>query len=216
MEKYKTIINKQFKGNEYLELYVSKDKLASTKTHIEDLNVVRKVNENNGHLIVYPNKLNRIEEVKNVVDSALEMLLKDVVSEETLVEAEDTMNQLANYLDCQLLYLNAIEKLKSGIYYRNALDDLRLALEKLLKEVLNVQTGLEKMDKPLLVYLKSRGAATGVANSIVQSLRFLYHYQNNHVKHDNNINEKDMDYIINQINIIVRHIIKLETNQNIQ
>ena len=206
MVKYNLIINRQWEGHEYIELHVPKSDIDSTQKLIEKLDAVRKVNISKEHLIVYPNIRYDIEEVKNAVESTL----KDVVSEKTIEETEEVQNLLGNYLDCQLLYNSAIDKLQNGKDYRNALDDLRLALEKLLKEVLDVHTGLEKMEEPLSKYLKSKGTATEIRKSIVQSFKYLYNYQNNHVKHDNSININDVEYIINQTNTIVRQIVKLE------
>ena len=206
MAKYKLIINRQWEGHEYIELHVSKSDIDSTQKLIEKLDAVRKVNISKEHLIVYPNIRYDIEEVKNAIESTL----KDVVSEKTIEETEEVQNLLGNYLDCQLLYNSAIDKLQNGKDYRNTLDDLRLALEKLLKEVLYVHTGLEKMEEPLSKYLKSKGTATEIRKSIVQSFKYLYNYQNNHVKHDNSININDVEYIINQTNTIVRQIVKLE------
>ena len=206
MVKYNLIINRQWEGLEYIELHVPKSDIDSTQKLIEKLDAVRKVNISKEHLIVYPNIRYDIEEVKNAVESTL----KDVVSEKTIEETEEVQNLLGNYLDCQLLYNSAIDKLQNGKDYRNALDDLRLALEKLLKEVLDVHTGLEKMEEPLSKYLKSKGTATEIRKSIVQSFKYLYNYQNNHVKHDNSININDVEYIINQTNTIVRQIVKLE------
>lgn len=206
MAKYKLIINRQWEGHEYIELHVSKSEIDSTQKLIEKLDAVRKVNISKEHLIVYPNIRYDIEEVKNAVESTL----KDVVSEKTIEETEEVQNLLGNYLDCQLLYNSAIDKLQNGKDYRNTLDDLRLALEKLLKEVLDVHTGLEKMEEPLSKYLKLKGTATEIRKSIVQSFKYLYNYQNNHVKHDNSININDVEFIINQTNTIVRQIVKLE------
>lgn len=206
MTKYKLLINRQWEGHEYIELHVSKSDIDSTQKRIEKLDAVRKVNISKDHLIVYPNVRYDIEEVKSIVESTL----KDVVSETAIEDTEGVQDLLGNYLNCQLLYNSAIEKLRNGKDYRNALDDMRLALEKLLKEVLDVNTGLEKMEIPLSKYLKSKETSTEIRNSVVQSLKYLYHYQNNHVKHDNNVNEDDVEYVINQTNVIVRHIINLE------
>lgn len=52
-------------------------------------------------------------------------------------EIKETKECLARYKTSLKLYEEALEKYKKGIYQRNVLDDMRLALESLIKEILN-------------------------------------------------------------------------------
>lgn len=62
------------------------------------------------------------------------------------------------------LFQDAIEKLNEGKYDRNLLDDLRLSLEVLLREILRNNKSLEKQKEDLGKYLENRGTSKELRN----------------------------------------------------
>src|SRR3546814_10621167 len=64
---------------------------------------------------------------------------------ETLIE--ETRHWLDDYPDARALYVQALEKCEHGVFHRNLLDDLRLALEKLLHAILGNSKSLEKIGR---------------------------------------------------------------------
>lgn len=74
---------------------------------------------------------------------------------------------------------------KQEAMYRQALDGLRFALEKLVKLVLANNAPLEKQKEHLLPWLKDRGVHAHVRNTFVTLIDQFCAYQNATVKHDN-------------------------------
>jgi Zn-dependent M32 family carboxypeptidase len=71
---------------------------------------------------------------------------------------------LATFPDVLEIYNAALQKYEAGIFTRNLLDDLRLALEKLLQEVLDNSKSLENQLATLGEFIKERGASREFAN----------------------------------------------------
>jgi hypothetical protein len=81
--------------------------------------------------------------------------------------------------------------------YRNLLDNLRFALEQLLKEVLDNESSLENQKTNLLSWLQQRGIHQEIINLYHQLLFGQYcMYQNNAVKHNESFSENDIEFMI--------------------
>lgn len=83
-------------------------------------------------------------------------------------------------------------------------------MELLLKEILKNNKSIENQQVPLNEYLKQKGVAPEIIKYFWHVLDCFNKYQNNHVKHDFNINENDMPIIIEQTKSLFNTIIKLE------
>ena len=70
---------------------------------------------------------------------------------------EETRHWLGSYPEVRELYETAIEKYRTGAFERNVLDNLRLALEILLKAILENQKSLENQTPLLGAFVKRRG-----------------------------------------------------------
>jgi hypothetical protein len=102
---------------------------------------------------------------------------------------------LSKYSKSHILFLSAVDKYEKGIYQRNLIDDLRLAIELLLKEKLNNQKPLEKQVSELGQYLKVNGNSSHIRNMFHTLLEYYSKYQNEHAKHDDSINKQDAELI---------------------
>lgn len=120
-----------------------------------------------------------------------------------------TKNFLSNFIDARKLYEQAIEKFERNLYNRNTLDDLRLALEVLLKNVLKNKKSLENQVSDLGKLLKQKGASKEIANMFQKILDYFAEYQNNHVKHADEINSNEVEFIINLTSTLMRYVINL-------
>ena len=108
-------------------------------------------------------------------------LLDDKVVNQTLGWLEPHPNVLK-------LYEKALVSYSKGgkSDYRNLLDDLRLAVEQLLNNILATDKNLENQEKLLLPWLQARGAHQQIINMFRALLFGPYKlYQNNEVKHQN-------------------------------
>lgn len=80
---------------------------------------------------------------------------------------------------------------------RNFIDDLRLSIELMLKELLGNEKSLENQDKPLKEYLNSIGGS-GFVRSLFTSTKKTYEdLQNDHVKHADSLTNRDFQFLLN-------------------
>ena len=76
----------------------------------------------------------------------------------------ETRHWLDAYSETKKLYVEALQKHTAGVYQRNALDDLRLALEKLIQTILSNSKSLENQLACIGQFIKSKGGSKGLAN----------------------------------------------------
>lgn len=126
---------------------------------------------------------------------------------ETLIE--ETRHWLDGYPDAQSLYNNALEKYEHGVYFRNLLDDLRLALERLLRAVLSNEKSLENQISHVGNHITDRGGSKELANMFVKLIDYYGKYQNNYVKHNDAVIETEIEFILEITSSFMKHLIKL-------
>ncbi len=94
--------------------------------------------------------------------------------------------------------------------YRSLFDDLRFALEQLLKQILGNSKSLEKQEQSLLVWVKARGVHQQIANMYKQLLFGPYSkYQNNAVKHGEEFSEVEVEFVIYLTGTFMRLLLNL-------
>lgn len=120
---------------------------------------------------------------------------------------KDVKQALTTYDKSLKPYKEALEKYHNGIYQRNILDDMRLSLELLLKELLNNNKSLENQTAELGKILKTKNISSEIMNLFYNVFDFYSKYQNTYVKHNNLVKSNEMDFVINQTNIIIKFLI---------
>lgn len=93
---------------------------------------------------------------------------------------------------------------------RHGLDDMRLALELLLKHLLSNEKSLENQNSDLGAYLKKVGISKEISNTFIQIKGLYERFQNNNVKHDDNINPKEVEYIFQQTLCFMNLLLKVQ------
>lgn len=93
--------------------------------------------------------------------------------------------------------------------YRNLLDNLRFALEQLLKKVLGNQKSLENQKTHLLPWLKDKGLHSQVGNLYEKLLSTYQIYQNDAVKHNEAFSLDEVEFMIYLTGNFMRLILKL-------
>ena len=99
-------------------------------------------------------------------------------------------------------------KYDAGVFKRNLVDDLRLALELLLKEVLGNGRSLENQIPAIGAALKAQGGSATFTNMCVKLLEYYCQYQNEHVKHDDALPEAEVEFIFEQTASFMKHIVR--------
>ena len=121
---------------------------------------------------------------------------------------KETQHWLSAYKKSFELYNLALDKLNKRIYQRNLIDDLRLSLELLLKELLNNAKPLEKQISDVGQFQKNKGISPETTNMFNTLLDYYGKYQNKYAKHDDNVNEKEIEFIIDLTSTFMKFITK--------
>ena len=122
---------------------------------------------------------------------------------------EETKHWLSPYPGALRLYTSAEEKYHAQRYQRNLLDDLRLALESLLREVLGNQKTLENQ-KPLLgVLLEEKGTSKEVRNMFHALIAYFCDYQNTYVKHHDATPHEEVEFVFDLTSSFLKHIVRI-------
>lgn len=122
---------------------------------------------------------------------------------------QKTKHWLEDYPDALSQYNNALLKYEAEIYQRNTLDDIRLSFELLVKALLNNGKSLENQIGEIGEKLKIAKASSELRNMVTTVITYYTKYQNNYVKHDDNVNESEIEYIIELTSIIMKFLIKM-------
>ncbi|HUE19678.1 MAG TPA: hypothetical protein VMQ63_07885 [Stellaceae bacterium] len=126
---------------------------------------------------------------------------------ETLIE--ETRHWLDSFSETLSLYNDALEKYEHGVFHRNLLDDLRLALEKLLRAVLQNDKSLENQIKFIGAYVKARGGSIEFVNMFVKLIDYYTNYHNTYVKHDDAVIEEEVEFIFEITSSFMKHLVRL-------
>ena len=95
------------------------------------------------------------------------------------------------------------------LFVRNLLDDLRLALEKLVQAILGNDKSLENQLPAVGQFVKARGGSPELSNMFAKLLDYYCKYQNNYVKHDDAVIEEEVEFIIEITAAFLKHFVRL-------
>jgi hypothetical protein len=121
-------------------------------------------------------------------------------------ETRHWLNAFPKSLD---LYNGALRKLEHGVFDRNVLDDLRLALEMLLHVLLDNHKSLENQIQPLGAFIKENKGSPELANMFVKLIEYYSKYQNTYVKHDAAVVEQEVDFVFEITSCFMRHLVRI-------
>jgi len=124
---------------------------------------------------------------------------------------EETKHWLGSYPDALKLYDAALQKLRTGIFHRNLLDDLRLSLETLLRGVLGNQKSLENQLPFLGAFLRDRGGSRELANMFAKLVEYYASYQNTYVKHGDAVIEDEIEFVFEITSSFMKHVVRLKS-----
>ncbi|MBN8563681.1 MAG: hypothetical protein J0L70_24400 [Leptolyngbya sp. UWPOB_LEPTO1] len=124
---------------------------------------------------------------------------------------DSTLSELENYPEVAESFERALKLYLRGetSQYRNLLDELRFALEQLLKKVLKNQIPLEKQKKELKTWFRSKGLHPQVVNLYEGLLNPYHQYQNDAVKHNEAFSLDEVEFMIYLTGNLMRLILKL-------
>jgi len=122
---------------------------------------------------------------------------------------EETRHWLGEYPEALSLYSEALQKYDHGAFSRNVLDDLRLALEKLLHSLFSNHKSLENQKALVGAHIKESGGSAQLANMFVTLVSYYCQYQNDYVKHDDAVKEEEIEFILEITSSFMKHLVRL-------
>ncbi|AOA57110.1 hypothetical protein [Acinetobacter larvae] len=133
------------------------------------------------------------------------------ISSETLNQAlvEETKHWLGAYPLSLKQYESALLKFENNIFERNLLDDLRLALELLLKSIFNNDKSLENQLSSIGTYINTSGGSPHFSNMFQKLVDYYSKYQNTFVKHNDAVIEQEIEFIFEMTSSFMKHLVKL-------
>jgi hypothetical protein len=144
------------------------------------------------------------QEIKELNPSFEFTLLRPNINSDLIRE---NLIKLQDFPQAAKLYQSAVDKLNESRFERNLLDDLRLSLEYVVRQVLDNSKSLENQLEPLGVFLKSTGTSKELIN-MFRSLTDCYSkYQNSYVKHNALIKEDEVDLMVNLTSAFISFLI---------
>lgn len=110
------------------------------------------------------------------------------------------------YPDAAKAYRAALKKLSNKEDTRNAIDDMRLALESLIRDIMGTTKTLENQIQPIGSALKNKGVLPQAVTLVTTMLNHYAKYQNDNVKHHDTVDVNDSELIVNMTAIIMKYI----------
>lgn len=125
----------------------------------------------------------------------------------------DVLNFLSKYSKAKEQFEAALNGCLAKKGERQIIDCLRLSLELFLKQLLNNKKPLEKQKEILGDYLKKRNISDEIRNMYITLLDYYVKYNNNHAKHNDDVDEIEVDFLIYLTGNFLRFIISVENKK---
>lgn len=123
------------------------------------------------------------------------------------------IDETRHWLDAHPKTLALLEQAKlkydAKVFQRSLIDDLRLGLELLLKSVLSNNKSLENQIPLVGAKLKERSASPQFTNMFQKLLDYYCKYQNDYVKHDDNLPEEEIEFIFELTASFMKHVVRV-------
>lgn len=122
----------------------------------------------------------------------------------------ETRHWLSEHPEVKKLFDDALQKHDHGIFKRNTLDDLRLALEILVRQLFSNQKSLENQIPLLGQFVKKHGGSPQLANMFERLVDYYTKYQNTYIKHDDAVITAEIEFVFELTSSFMKHFIRLK------
>lgn len=122
----------------------------------------------------------------------------------------ETRHWLSNHPEVKKLFDEALQKHDHGVFKRNTLDDLRLALEILVRQLFGNQKSLENQIPLLGLFVKEHGGSPQLANMFERLVDYYTKYQNTYIKHDDAVITAEIEFVFELTSSFMKHFLRLK------
>jgi len=120
---------------------------------------------------------------------------------------EDILDWLSEYPKSYEAFKNALLKIGKKGEERDIVDNLRLSLELLLKDILHNKKSLENQKNELGKYLEIKNVRVELSNLFWTVLDYYSKYQNNCAKHNNIVSADEVEFILYLTGVLMRFLL---------
>jgi hypothetical protein len=124
----------------------------------------------------------------------------------------ETRHWLGDHPESRKLFNEALQKHDHGVFRRNTLDDLRLALELLLRSLLDNAKSLENQIPSVGSFVRDRGGSPELANMFQKLVDYFSKYENTYVKHDDAVIVAEVEFVFELTSSFMKHFIRLSSS----
>ncbi len=150
-----------------------------------------------------------VQDIKVKLFEQYEELNVDSIVLDTEV-LSNTRHWLKEYPESLKLYNDAVRKYELDIFKRNLLDDLRLSLEKLLCKLFDNNKSFENQLSELGTFLKEQNVSPQLRNMFIKIIDYYSKYHNDHVKHDDAVNEIEVEIILELTSSMMKFLVRVK------
>lgn len=189
-------------GKTYIKVFLTNianiKLIQSILKRLDSVSAVNITESKNGkNLTVYKGYGKHINDTKADVKEVLDDFFRGISKGHNSVYNQALFSRLrSSYPEVSGLITSGFKHANNETEYRHALDDFRLAIELLLKNILKNEKSLEHQKAFLLPFMEEKGISTETRNMFFKLLDIFCKYQNNHVKHNNSVNNADLGIMI--------------------
>lgn len=115
---------------------------------------------------------------------------------------------LDKFPNAKKVYEDAVSQFDLGLYERNIIDNLRVSLELLIKEILSNDKTLENNIKEISAYLKNKDCSQHFINMFIKLLDYYTKFNNDNIKHNYNLNKEEIEFVFELTNSFIKILIK--------
>lgn len=210
-----SIEERSIAGKFYLKIFLENTaNIKLVQSSLKRVKTVKAVNitesKTGKNLTVYKETWTRMSSLKDDVNKALESFYNDMSNGGFAIYNLDVIKE------CLKEYPNIISLVQSSLShstreedYRHSLDDVRLAVEMLLKAILHNSKPVEKQKEPLMKYLQEKGVSVEMRNYFYKQMDTFFCYQNNHVKHNSDVNKLEVTMIIDISLFLIKTLVSI-------
>ncbi len=170
--------------------------------------IIRELCEHSGLSNPVPDKVNNLK----IQLIARYSSMFGTASSETLNLAliEETKHWLDKYTKSYKLYDSALIKFNNNVFERNLLDDLRLSLELLLKNIFSNGKTLENQLSEIGSFISINGGSKEFSNMFRTLVDYYSKYQNTFIKHNDLVVEEEVEFTFEMTSSFMKHLVKMK------